>query len=143
MAHLSGQVTLGGKPQPETAQAFITFAPAVDPNQSVSVPITAGRYDSPKTPAGTCRVFFEITTSGPKKSATGPASPTATSSIWFPPGTPTAFHSRCRETTPTRTSILSNDLDPRFIHPIAYLFRGPNHEHAARQPLQQDGLYPC
>lgn len=67
VAHLSGQVTLGGKPLPETAQAFITFAPAVYPNQSVSVPITAGRYDSPKTPAGTCRVFFEITTSGPEK----------------------------------------------------------------------------
>ena len=66
-AHLSGQVTLSGKPLPGSAQAFITFASDADPNRSVSVPIAAGRYDSPATPAGPCRVFFEITTAGPEK----------------------------------------------------------------------------
>lgn len=67
VAQLSGQVTLGGKPLPEAAQAFVTFASDADPKRAVSVPIMAGRYDSPATPIGPCRVFFEITTSGPEQ----------------------------------------------------------------------------
>lgn len=67
VAHVSGQVTLRGKPLPESAQAFLTFVAASDSKRSVSVPITAGRYDSPETPVGPCRAFFEITTTGPEK----------------------------------------------------------------------------
>ncbi|MFM1902298.1 MAG: hypothetical protein RLZZ440_198, partial [Planctomycetota bacterium] len=66
-AHVAGQVTLKGKPLPEAAQAFITFASDADPNASVSVPITSGHYDAPKVPFGPCHVFFEITTTGPEK----------------------------------------------------------------------------
>ena len=67
VAHVSGQVTLRGKPLPESAQAFITFVAAADSKRSASVPIAAGRYDSPETPVGPCRAFFEITTTGPEK----------------------------------------------------------------------------
>jgi hypothetical protein len=66
-AHVSGQVTLKGKPLPEAAQAFITFASDADPKASVSAPIAAGHYDAPNTPVGPCHVFFEITTTGPEK----------------------------------------------------------------------------
>lgn len=67
VTHLSGEVTLRGKPLPSNAQAFITFVSAADSKRSVSVPIAAGRYDSPDTPFGPCRAFFEITTTGPEK----------------------------------------------------------------------------
>lgn len=67
VAHLSGQVTLRGKPLPTDAQAFVTFVSAADSKRSVSVPIAAGRYDSPETPVGPGRAFFEITTTGPEK----------------------------------------------------------------------------
>lgn len=66
-AHVSGQVTLRGKPLPEGAQAFVTFESNADPTRSASAPIVAGHYDSPKTPVGPGRAFFEITTTGPEK----------------------------------------------------------------------------
>lgn len=67
LARVSGQVTLRGKPLPESAQAFVTFVSSADSKRSVSVPITAGRYESPETPVGPGRAFFEITTTGPEK----------------------------------------------------------------------------
>lgn len=67
--HLQGEVTLNGAPVPEDATAFITFAPANGSEaKSVSVPVKAGHYDSPRTPAGEVTVLFEITRAvGPEK----------------------------------------------------------------------------
>lgn len=59
-ARLQGSVTLGGKDLPADAQAFIVFATGSNRSASVSVPIIAGRYDSPQTPRGDVTVFFEI-----------------------------------------------------------------------------------
>lgn len=60
-AHLQGSVTLDGKPLPDDATAFIMFAPDGKGADSVSVPITKGRYDAVKVPQGPVKVFFDIT----------------------------------------------------------------------------------
>ena len=67
-AHVSGRVTLDGKPLPADAKAFVIFAPAAttEQSQSVSVPVVNGAYDSPNTPVGSVKVFFDVT------KATGP-----------------------------------------------------------------------
>jgi hypothetical protein len=66
-AHLAGTVTIQGEPVPSDAQAALSFA-ARDGGESVSVPITNGRYDSPKTPQGPVTVRFYISRSvGPVK----------------------------------------------------------------------------
>ena len=57
--HLAGAVTIGGQAVPADANAALSFAP-VGGGESVSVPITAGRYDSPKTPQGSVLVKFYI-----------------------------------------------------------------------------------
>jgi hypothetical protein len=59
-AHWQGQVTLKGQPIPSDAQAFVTFVPDDKNAETVSVPIIQGRYDSPQTPMGPVKVFFEI-----------------------------------------------------------------------------------
>jgi hypothetical protein len=65
---LSGNVTIGGKPIPSDAQAFITFATKSDgAERSVSVPIKEGRYESPRTPQGQVFVSFRINRTGPEK----------------------------------------------------------------------------
>jgi hypothetical protein len=66
-ARLAGTVTINGKPVPADAEAALSFAP-LRGGTSVSVPITAGRYDSPKTPLGKLLVKFYISQSvGPVK----------------------------------------------------------------------------
>ena len=60
--HLHGKVTLGGQPIPADAKASITFAPpGGSETKAVSVPIVNGEYDSPATPVGTLRAYFNIT----------------------------------------------------------------------------------
>jgi hypothetical protein len=69
-AHLQGQVTLGGKPLPSDATAFISFVPDKQGAETVSVPVTGGQYDSPQTPVGAVKVFFEINRpAGPMKTS--------------------------------------------------------------------------
>ena len=57
-AHLQGEVTLGGQPLPAEAQGAITFRNAT--GRATTVPIAAGRYDSPATPAGSVKAYFSI-----------------------------------------------------------------------------------
>jgi hypothetical protein len=67
-AHLQGQITLKGQPIPNDAKAFVTFVPDDKKGEAVSVPVTQGRYDSPNTPQGPVKVYFEINRpSGPMK----------------------------------------------------------------------------
>jgi hypothetical protein len=70
VAHLQGQVTLNGKPLPNDATAFIVFTSDLKPAESVSVPVVNSRYDSPSTPQGAVKAFFEINrpVGAPKKS---------------------------------------------------------------------------
>jgi hypothetical protein len=58
-AHLAGAVTINGTSVPSDAEAAVSFEPQVG-GQSVSAPITDGRYDSPNTPQGTVVVKFYI-----------------------------------------------------------------------------------
>jgi hypothetical protein len=58
-AHLAGTVTINGKPVPSDADAAVSFQPQGG-GQSVTVPITNGRYDSPSTPQGSVLVKFYI-----------------------------------------------------------------------------------
>ena len=58
-AHLAGAVTIDGKPVPADAQAALSFQPRGG-GEVVSVPITNGRYDSPRTPQGPVSVNFYI-----------------------------------------------------------------------------------
>jgi len=60
VARLQGAVTLNGKPLPHDAKAFLVFATEENGAASVSVPVTNGRYDSPRTPLGSLHVYFEI-----------------------------------------------------------------------------------
>jgi len=60
-AHLQGNVTLNGKAIPDDATAFVVFAPEGKGADTVSVPITKGRYDSSGIPRGDLKVFFQIT----------------------------------------------------------------------------------
>jgi hypothetical protein len=58
---LQGAVTLAGKPLPDDAQGSITFRPATSQQApAVTVPIAGGRYDSPNTPAGKVKVYFNV-----------------------------------------------------------------------------------
>lgn len=57
--HLAGAVTINGDPVPNDAQAALSFEPRGG-GESVSVPITNGRYDSPRTPQGSLSVKFYI-----------------------------------------------------------------------------------
>jgi hypothetical protein len=59
--HLAGTVTLGGKPLPSNAQGTIVFKPASADSASASAPIVDGQYNSPLTPTGAVKVFFNIT----------------------------------------------------------------------------------
>ncbi len=61
-AHLQGTVTLGGKPIPTDATAYIYFNP-VDSKQgkAATATIVNGKYDSPNTPVGAVKVVFNIT----------------------------------------------------------------------------------
>ncbi|WP_425398731.1 hypothetical protein [Aeoliella sp.] len=70
-AHLAGKVTLGGKPIPSDAEAFIMFvnSSAEGKEAKVSVPIANGQYDSPDTPQGAITVTFSITRNGPTKTS--------------------------------------------------------------------------
>ena len=66
-AHLAGTVTIKGAPVPADAKAALSFSP-LDGDESVSVPITNGRYDSPATPQGSVSVKFYIShLVGPEK----------------------------------------------------------------------------
>ncbi|MBX3433196.1 MAG: hypothetical protein KF847_07735 [Pirellulales bacterium] len=67
--HLHGKVTLGGQPIPADAKASITFAPPGGSElKAVSVPIVNGEYDSPATPVGKLRAYFEVSKeTGPVK----------------------------------------------------------------------------
>lgn len=66
-AHLAGSVTIKGKPVPADAKAALSFQP-LGGGESVSVPITSGRYDSPNTPQGSVSVKFYISRPvGPEK----------------------------------------------------------------------------
>jgi hypothetical protein len=65
--HLSGAVTIDGKPIPAEAQAALSFVPAQG-GKVVSVHIVGGRYDSPDTPEGKISVKFDISQPvGPEK----------------------------------------------------------------------------
>jgi hypothetical protein len=67
VAHLSGTVTIDGKPIPSDANASMSFAPT-EGGVAVAVTIVDGRYDSPKTPQGKVSVMFSISRSiGPEK----------------------------------------------------------------------------
>ncbi len=61
-AHLSGQVTLDGKPLPDDAQGVIVFQPAqLDANhRAVSTPIEAGHYNCPDAPVGKVRALIDV-----------------------------------------------------------------------------------
>jgi hypothetical protein len=60
-AHLAGTVTLGGKPLPGDAQGTIVFKPASADVTSATAAIVNGQYDSPETPTGAVKVYFNIT----------------------------------------------------------------------------------
>lgn len=69
-AHLAGRVTLQGKELPADAEGFITFTQqgAAKDEKPVTVPVTASRYDSPNTPTGKVKVYFDISRkTGPVK----------------------------------------------------------------------------
>jgi hypothetical protein len=57
-AHLQGAVTLAGQPLPADADGAITFRNAT--GKAITVPIAAGRYDSPATPKGAVKAYFSI-----------------------------------------------------------------------------------
>lgn len=57
--HLSGTVTIDGKPIPSDATASMSFKPTQG-GESAAVPIVDGRYDSPKTPQGRVSVHFSV-----------------------------------------------------------------------------------
>lgn len=60
-AHLEGTVTLAGQPLPTDVEASILFRPAQSSQgKTVSVPLVAGKYDSPNTPTGAVKAFFTI-----------------------------------------------------------------------------------
>jgi hypothetical protein len=66
-AHLSGTVTINGQALPPDTTGDIVFSPVDKASGSAAtVPIENGRYDSPKTPMGAVKVFFNI------NQATGP-----------------------------------------------------------------------
>jgi hypothetical protein len=56
---LAGTVTINGNPVPSDAEAAVSFKP-LGGGESVSVPITNGRFDSPRTPQGSVLVNFYI-----------------------------------------------------------------------------------
>jgi len=67
-ASVSGTVTINGKPIPADAEGSITFAVKDgDEEQSATVPITGGKYESPETPQGSVLVTFHIFKFGPPK----------------------------------------------------------------------------
>lgn len=70
-AHLSGKVTLGGKPLPSDSEGSITFTleGSTKNKGTVSVPINIGdsSYDSPDTPRGPVKAYFSIIRKGPAK----------------------------------------------------------------------------
>ena len=60
-AHLSGSVTLDGKPLPADAQASITFQPTKgNKGRAIAVPIVNGQYDSPDTPLGSVSAILNL-----------------------------------------------------------------------------------
>jgi hypothetical protein len=70
VGHLQGEVTLKGRQIPDDANAYIIFTTTGNKAKSVSVPVTKGRYDSPNTPIGSLKVYFEISQSmGPSKTS--------------------------------------------------------------------------
>ena len=58
-AHVAGTVTINGDPVPSDAEAALSFKP-LGGGELASVPITNGRYDSPRTPQGSVLVNFYI-----------------------------------------------------------------------------------
>jgi hypothetical protein len=56
---LAGTVTIHGEPVPADANAALSFQ-SLGGDESVSVPITDSRYDSPATPIGSVAVRFYI-----------------------------------------------------------------------------------
>lgn len=63
-ARLQGSVTLGGKPIPDDAKAFVMFTATAKVDgkaASASAPIVGGKYDCPNVPTGPVRVGFDIT----------------------------------------------------------------------------------
>jgi hypothetical protein len=65
VAHLQGQVTIGGKPVPsDVHQARIVFTPSQSGAnrraKAVMVSIVNGRYDAPDVPVGPLTVSFDI-----------------------------------------------------------------------------------
>ena len=70
LGHLQGRVTLKRKQIPDDANAYITFTTTGNKPKSVSVPVTKGIYDSPNTPIGSLKVYFEISQAvGPSKTS--------------------------------------------------------------------------
>lgn len=70
-AHLSGKVTLGGKPIPSDAEASIMFVNEKvegEAGKTTAVINTSdGSYDAPDTPQGDVRAIFSIVRKGPTK----------------------------------------------------------------------------
>ncbi len=66
-AHLSGDVTIDGKPVPADAIASLSFVPTKG-GEAVAVSIVDGHYDSPQSPQGKVSVLFSISKPfGPEK----------------------------------------------------------------------------
>jgi hypothetical protein len=61
-AHLQGTVTLGGKPIPADATAYIFFNPLTkEQGKAATAAIVNGKYDCPSAPVGSVKVMFNIT----------------------------------------------------------------------------------
>jgi hypothetical protein len=60
-AHWQGTVTVDGQPLPGDAAGSITFRPVGSGTaRAVTVQIENGKYDSPETPKGNVKAFFNI-----------------------------------------------------------------------------------
>lgn len=61
-AHLSGSISVGGKPLPEDAEGYIQFMPDAGGQAApTSVTIEDGAYDAPNVPKGSVTAIFNIT----------------------------------------------------------------------------------
>jgi hypothetical protein len=59
--HLKGAVTIGGQPLPADSIGNVSFkVTSRDQGKSASAQIVDGKYDSPTTPVGKVKVFFNI-----------------------------------------------------------------------------------
>jgi hypothetical protein len=60
-AHLSGTVTINGRPLPANVTGTIMFRPSgKGMAKTAGVSLIGGKYDSPETPVGEVTVFFSI-----------------------------------------------------------------------------------